>query len=214
MVCGANKDDYHLLNVTPDVDFGADYADIREVQSGDPCPSCRAPLTIARAIEIGHIFKLGQKYSTSMGATVLSHDGKELPIVMGSYGIGIERILAAAAELYYDELGLVWPRSIAPFQVIITMLRPDDPEQRLVAEQYYDALLSHGIDCLMDDRDERPGVKFKDAELVGIPIRITLGNKFKEGQVEVFRRRQKESSLVSVDSAVTQVRESLDDYPL
>jgi prolyl-tRNA synthetase len=167
MVCGANKDDYHLLNVTPDTDFKADYADIREVQASDPCPSCHSPLALTKAVEIGHIFKLGRKYSTSMGATVLSQDGKELPIVMGSYGIGIERILAAAAELYHDELGLVWPRSIAPFQVIITMLRPDDPEQRSVAEQQREALDGQGIDCLIDDRDERPGVKFKDAELVG-----------------------------------------------
>jgi prolyl-tRNA synthetase len=214
MICGANKDDYHLLNVTPGTDFRADYADIREVQSADPCPSCRAPLSLRRAIEVGHIFKLGLKYSTSMGATVLSHDGKELPIVMGSYGIGIERILAAAAELYNDELGLVWPRSIAPFQVIITMLKPDDPEQRSVAEQYYEALDNHGIDCLLDDRDERPGVKFKDAELIGIPIRITLGNKLEKGQVEVFARRQRESKIVSVDSAAAKVVELLDDYPL
>ncbi len=211
MICGANRDDYHLLHVTPGRDFEADYADLREVQKGDACPECGRPLQVAKAIEVGHIFKLGLRYSQSMGATVLNHDGQEVPIVMGSYGIGIERILASAVELYNDELGMSLPRSIAPFEVVITLLRPDDPEQSKAAEQILEELTRRGIDTLLDDRNDRPGVKFKDAELIGIPVRITIGKKLAQGEVELFGRRKRESRTVPVAEAVSQVLEMLEE---
>ena len=212
LVCGANRDDYHLLNATPDEDFSPRYADLREVRSGDPCPQCGSALKVAKAIEVGHIFKLGLKYSDSMGARVLTRDGDEAPLVMGSYGIGIERILAAAVELYHDELGIVLPRSIAPFQTIVTLLRPDDEGQRKAAEAIYDELTSMGVDTLLDDREGRPGVKFKDAELVGIPVRVTVGKKLAEGLVEVFSRRTRESRDAPVADAVAETLRTLDAY--
>jgi prolyl-tRNA synthetase len=213
LVCGANRDDYHLVNVTPEVDFPAPYADIREVQEGDPCPSCETPLKVAKAIEIGHIFKLGLKYSSSMKATVLDADGQEVPLVMGSYGIGVERILAAAVELYNDDLGMVLPKSIAPFQVVVTLLRPDNDEHRALAEGFYDELNARGIDCLLDDRDERPGVKFKDAELIGIPLRITLGRKLAQGEVEIFSRAKREAVTATVEKALETAERMLNEYP-
>ena len=215
MVCGANKDDYHLKNVTPGTDFAvSSFQNLRQVEAGDPCESCGKPLRVAKTLEIGHIFKLGYKYSQSLGANVLDQEGQEIPVIMGSYGIGLERILVAAVELYHDQNGIVWPKSIAPFQVIITLLRPDDPQQRQGAETYYQALKEHNIDCLLDDRDERPGVKFKDAELTGIPVRVTVGRKFSQGVVELFSRRQKTVEEVSADSAVEQTLKMLESYPL
>ncbi len=214
LVCGANRDDYHLVNVTPEVDFTAPYADIREVQEGDPCSSCGTPVKVAKAIEVGHIFKLGLKYSSSMKATVLNAEGQESPLVMGSYGIGVERILAAAVELYNDDLGIVLPRSIAPYQVVITLLRPDDEEHRALAEDFYEQLNARGIDCLLDDRDERPGVKFKDAELIGIPLRLTLGRKLTQGEVEVFSRADRETVTVPTTEALEAVEKILNQFPL
>jgi len=213
MICGANKDDFHLVNVTPDIDFCADYVDIREVQAGDPCPACGASLEIDKAMEIGHVFKLGLRYSQSMEATVLTQDGSAVHPLMGSYGIGVERILVAAAEIHADELGLVWPRNIAPFNVVITLVRPEDPDHNLQGEHFLECLQAHGVDSLLDDRKERPGVKFKDAELVGIPIRITIGNKLSEGQVELFSRAKKELLVVSVDAAVDTALKMLEEYP-
>ncbi len=214
LVCGANRNDYHLVNVTPEVDFTAPYADIREVREGDPCPSCGTPVKVAKAIEIGHIFKLGLKYSSSMKATVLNADGQEVPLVMGSYGIGVERILAAAVELYNDELGIVLPRSIAPYQVVITLLRPDDEEHHALAEDFYEQLNARGVDCLLDDRDERPGVKFKDADLIGVPLRLTLGRKLAQGEVEVFSRASRETVTVPAKEALETVEKMLNKYPL
>jgi prolyl-tRNA synthetase len=214
LVCGANQDDYHLRGVTPEIDFQPEWADLREIQSGDSCVNCSGPLEVQKAIELGHIFKLGKRYSETMGATVLGQDGSETHLFMGSYGIGIERILAAAAESYHDELGLVWPRAISPFQVIVTLLRPDDPEHRAVAEDYYSRMQNRRVDCLLDDRDERPGVKFKDAELIGIPVRITLGKKLASGQVELFDRLRRESITVASEQAVDAALEMLDSYSL
>jgi prolyl-tRNA synthetase len=214
MVCGANKDDFHLENVTPETDFSPEFFDLREVQEGDPCPICQFPLTVSKAIEVGHIFKLGLKYSESMGATVLTSESKEVPIVMGSYGIGVERILAAAIELYHDDLGIRLPRSIAPFQVVISLLRPEDEEHLAVAEKYYDQLQGDGIDCLLDDRPERPGVKFKDAELIGVPVRITIGKKLVDGDVELFSRANRESLTVPAETALEAVKKLLEEYPL
>ncbi|MEE8461438.1 MAG: proline--tRNA ligase [Acidobacteriota bacterium] len=214
MVCGANKDDYHLKNVTPDKDFSPTYHSLREVVSGDRCVSCQQPLEVAKTLEIGHIFKLGYKYSESMGATVLTDEGKKVPMIMGSYGIGLERIMVAAVELYHDDAGIVWPRSIAPFQAIVTLLRPDEVEQQQAAQGFYEELTRLGIDCLLDDRKERPGAKFKDAELIGIPVRITVGNKLSQGIVEVFSRKEKTLQEVSADEAVQEAVRMLDAYPI
>lgn len=213
MVCGANRDDYHLTDVTPGRDFQTEFADLREVQKGDPCSECGRALEVAKAIEVGHIFKLGLRYSKSMGASVLNQEGKEVPIVMGSYGIGIERILASAVELYHDELGMALPRGIAPFEVVISLLRPDDSQQAEAAERLLEALTDRGIDALLDDRDERPGVKFNDAELIGFPVRVTIGRKLAQGEVELFSRRQRESHTVPVSEAVEAVIGLLEAYP-
>ena len=213
MICGANKNDFHLINVTPGVDFSAEYEDLREIQQGDPCPSCRSPLEMKKALDIGYLSKLGIKFSQLMKATVLAQDGLQLPTWMGSYQLSIERILAAAAAIHNDELGLVWPRAIAPFQVVVTLLRPDDLDQQRHAEGYLRELESNGVDCLLDDRDVRPGIKFKDAELIGFPLRITLGRKLAQGEVEIFQRTSRESCTVSVDSAIDTVLWMLDDYP-
>jgi len=160
------------------------------------------------------IFKLGYKYSESMGASVLTDEGKKVPMIMGSYGIGLERIMVAAVELYHDDVGIVWPRSIAPFQAIVTLLRSDQFEQQQAARGYYQELTRLGIDCLLDDRQERPGVKFKDAELIGIPVRITVGNKFSQGIVELFSRKEKTLQEVSANEAVQEAVRMLDAYPL
>jgi prolyl-tRNA synthetase len=213
LVCGANQDDYHLLNVTPGEDFQAEFCDLRLVEAGDACACCGNPMELAKTLEVGHIFKLGYKYSTSMGASVLGTDGTEVPIIMGSYGIGLERIMVGAIELYNDSAGIVWPRSIAPFEVVITLMRRDDPDQSRIARSYYDEFIRRGIDCLLDDRDERPGVKFKDAELIGIPVRITVGKKLSDGKVEVFTRHDKLNREVSADRAIEEAIALLEAYP-
>ena len=214
LVCGANKDDYHLLHVSPGRDFEAPFVELREIESGDACSSCGEPLEVAKALEIGHIFKLGRKYSESMEATVLDREGREVPVTMGSYGIGVERIMAAAVELYHDEKGIVWPRNIAPFEAVVTVLRPSDSDQMKAAEGFCEALEAKGVDCLLDDRDERPGVKFKDAELIGIPVRITVGNKLREGKVEVFSRKESVVEEVAAEEAVARALEILQAYPI
>ncbi len=214
LVCGANKDDYHLLHVSPGRDFEAPFVELREIESGDACSSCGEPLEVAKALEIGHIFKLGRKYSESMEATVLDREGREVPVTMGSYGIGVERIMAAAVELYHDEKGIVWPRNIAPFEAVVTVLHPSDSDQMKAAEGFCEALEAKGVDCLLDDRDERPGVKFKDAELIGIPVRITVGNKLREGKVEVFSRKESVVEEVAAEEAVARALEILQAYPI
>ena len=214
LVCGANKDDHHLKHVTPDRDFSAEYFDLREVEPGDACIRCAKPLHVTKALEVGHIFKLGCKYSESMGARVLNAEGQEIPITMGSYGIGLERIMVAALELYHDDVGMVWPRSIAPFQVIITLLRPDDPKQLEAGQTYYELLTESRIDSLLDDRNERPGVKFTDAELIGIPVRITIGKKLSQGIVELFSRSDKKVKEVPADQVIEETEALLESYPL
>ena len=214
LICGANKDDYHLKYVTPERDFKAAYHDLRQVETGDACLQCGQPLTVTKALEIGHIFKLGYKYSHSMKVQVLDKEGQETPIIMGSYGIGLERIMAAAVELYHDDLGIIWPRSIAPFQIIVTLLRSDDREQLQASQRFYQELNQRGIDCLLDDRDERPGVKFKDAELIGIPVRITVGKKLAEGKVELFSRKSKILQEVPAERVIQEAVRMLEDYPL
>ena len=202
MIAGANKDDYHLRNVTPDEDFTAEYQDIRQVGAGDLEVNSGTPLQIAKALEIGHIFKLGYKYSKSMGLTVLNENGQEVTPIMGSYGIGVERILTSAIELYHDKDGMALPASIAPFEVVVTPVNIADAGQREAARQLYTECKAAGLDALLDDRDERPGVKFKDADLIGIPYRITVGKKLPQGLVEVVERRSKQSQDVVRADAV------------
>ena len=199
LIAGANKEDFHLKNVTPGRDFGVtEYADLRNVAEAEGCPKCGAPLTVAKAVEIGHIFKLGYKYSESMGARVLDRDGKEVTPIMGSYGIGIERILTCAIEQNHDDGGFYLPVSIAPFDVIVTPINAADAIQGPAAIEIAQALEKAGYDVLLDDRDERPGVKFKDADLVGVPFRITVGKKVSEGKVEVLQRSTRESQDATI----------------
>jgi prolyl-tRNA synthetase len=209
MICGANKDDYHLKNVTPGEDFQPEYADIRQVSEGDTEFATGAPLSIAKAMEVGHIFKLGYKYSESMNLNVLTESGEEVHPIMGSYGIGVERILSAAVELYNDADGIALPAAIAPFEVVITPVNAKDTAQTDAAQAVYESAKRAGIDALLDDRDERPGVKFKDAELIGIPWRITVGKKLAQGVVEVIERRTKSATDVPVADAIEFVRRKI-----
>jgi prolyl-tRNA synthetase len=205
LIAGANKQDYHLRNVTPQRDFPVSdemWADLRAVEAGEACPNCGTPLKVAKAVEIGHIFKLGYKYSESMGARVLDKDGKEVTPIMGSYGIGIERILTAAIEENHDSDGFFLPASIAPFQVVVTPTNVGDAKLLSAAEEIAHQLQAAGLDVLLDDRDERPGVKFKDADLVGIPFRITIGKKLAEGKVEVFHRSTRTSQDASIPEII------------
>lgn len=205
MICGANRNDYHLKNVTPGKDFTGKFADIRQVAEGDTSIDTGDALIIAKSVEIGHIFKLGYKYSESMGLRVLAENGKEVTPIMGSYGIGIERVLTCAIELYNDADGMALPTSIAPFTVVITPANWKDAAQREAAEKMYAECRELKLDVLLDDRDERPGVKFKDADLIGIPYRITIGKKLAEGQVELVERRGKNTTVVGVGEAVRKV---------
>jgi prolyl-tRNA synthetase len=207
MVTGANRDDFHLRGVSVERDIPVTaFVDLRTVVSGEGCPNCNGTLRVDRAIEIGHIFKLGTRYSESLGARVLNAEGKEVPIIMGSYGIGLGRILAAAVELFNDDDGICWPVSIAPFQIIVTPANINDQNQRETAEKFYEQLKSEGFDVLLDDREERPGVKFKDADLIGIPYRITVGKKLTQGNVELFSRRDKQTKEIPVDSVLQEVK--------
>jgi len=204
LIGGANKEDYHLKNITPGADFQpTGYADLRSVMAGESCPSCGAPLRIDTAVEIGHIFKLGRRYTDSMGARVLDKNGKEVTPIMGSYGIGIERILTASIEQGNDENGFWLPPQIAPFEVVVTPTNVSDEKIKAAAEDIATRLESAGYQVLLDDRDERPGVKFKDADLVGIPFRITVGKKVTEGTVEVVRRSTRQIEDASI-AAITE----------
>jgi len=210
LISGANKEDYHLKNVTPGRDFQPTaYFDLRSVVAGEVCPNCGSPLRIDSAVEIGHIFKLGYKYSESMGARVLDKNGKEVTPIMGSYGIGIERILTAAVEQSNDENGFWLPPSIAPFEIVITPTNVNDEKLRTTAEQIAQHLETAGFDVLLDDRDERPGVKFKDADLVGIPFRVTVGKKVTEGTVEIVQRSTRAVHDASIAAVSEFFRENL-----
>ncbi|HTC46825.1 MAG TPA: proline--tRNA ligase [Candidatus Aquilonibacter sp.] len=203
LIAGANKEDYHLKNLTPGKDFHpTDYADLRAVTAGEACPSCGKALRIDTAVEIGHIFKLGYRYSESMGARVLDKNGKEVMPIMGSYGIGIERILTAAVEQSNDENGFWLPRSIAPFEIVVTPTNVKEESLLNAALDIAKRLEAAGFDVILDDRDERPGVKFKDADLVGIPFRITVGKKVTEGTVEVVLRSTREVRDVTITAVV------------
>ncbi|MDT7540635.1 MAG: prolyl-tRNA synthetase [Acidobacteriota bacterium] len=209
MTTGANKDGYHLrgVDIKRDIKPKPFFVDLRTVQSGERCPNCEAgTLDVVKALEVGHIFKLGTKYSVSMGANVLTQDGKETPIVMGSYGIGVERIMAAAIELHHDADGVKWPPAIAPFDVVVTVTNMKQAELKDAGEKLYADLQRAGLDVLLDDRDERAGVKFKDADLIGVPFRITVGKKITDSTVELFERATKQSTDVRLDEVVARVQ--------
>jgi prolyl-tRNA synthetase len=214
LVCGANKQDYHFRNVTPGRDFTQTLtADVRSVNEGEGDPVAGEPLKIGKAVEIGHIFKLGKKYTTSMGASVLNRDGKETTPIMGSYGIGVERILTAAIEQSAGRFAAkgqadiyALPPAIAPFQVVVTVTNVKDKELADAGETLARELDAAGVDVLLDDRDERAGVKFKDAELIGVPFRIAVGKKLAEGKVELLNRLTGEMSDVAIAEAVQSMK--------
>jgi len=208
LITGANKEDYHLKNVTPGRDFHpTEWVDLRNAGAGEGCPHCGSPLVVGKAMEIGHIFKLGYKYTKSMGATVLDKDGKEVNPIMGSYGIGVERILTAVIEQNNDQDGFWLPLAIAPFQVVITPVNVKEAGLLNTAEEIGQKLESAGFSVLLDDRDERPGVKFKDADLVGIPYRINVGKKVTEGKVEVVTRSTRKSHDANIPGIEHQFQE-------
>lgn len=208
LCAGACKEDHHLINVNYGRDYKADIVtDLKILQEGDPCPICGAPVKHARGIEVGQVFKLGTKYSESMGAMYVDENQKEQPIVMGCYGIGVTRTLAAVVEQHHDENGIIWPMSVAPYHVIITLVKPDDEVQAAAAEQIYKTLGDAGVEVLLDDRKERPGVKFKDADLLGIPVRITVGKLAGEGKVEYKLRRDADKEEITIEEAVSRAIE-------
>jgi prolyl-tRNA synthetase len=209
MLTGANRDDFHLRGVDVERDIpSAEWLDLREAQAGETCELCDAPLAVRKTIEVGHIFKLGTRYSEMLGATVQDESGKSRPIIMGSYGIGIERTMAAVVESRHDEAGMIWPISVAPFEVVVSIINPKNATAADAGGALYDALVAEGIDVLLDDRDERPGVKFNDADLIGIPYRITVGPKgLAEGVVEITERRSRKSRSVAVEKAAATVTE-------
>jgi prolyl-tRNA synthetase len=208
LISGANKENYHLKNITPGRDFHpTDWVDLRNAAAGEGCPNCGHPLEVGKAMEIGHIFKLGYKYSQTMGATVLDKDGKEVMPIMGSYGIGIERILTSAIEQNNDKDGFWLPSSIAPFDVLITPTNVNEASLLRTAEEIGQKLENAGFTVLLDDRDERPGVKFKDADLVGVPYRINVGKKVTEGKVEVVTRSTRQSQDANIPEIETHFRQ-------
>ncbi len=213
-VVGANKEDHHYLHFEPTRDLKEpQFADLRMAVEGDGCPRCGRRMEERRGIEVGHVFMLGTKYSEALRATYLDPDGKERPVVMGCYGIGVGRTLAAAIEQNHDADGICFPFPIAPFTVILTALNPHDAKIRTIAEGMYTVLQQKGVDVLFDDRDERPGKKFKDADLIGIPLRVTVGpRQLKEGRVEVKLRRESEGSTVPVEGAVDHILGILGDH--
>jgi prolyl-tRNA synthetase len=213
-VIGGNAVDVHFTGVNQGRDFDVtQYADVRQAVAGDPCPRCDCgKFESWRGIEVGHVFKLGTKYSDSMNATVLDANGKAQPLVMGCYGIGVGRTVAAAIEQNHDEYGMKLPMPLAPFHVLISMVNPKDDQVREVSENLYRELLDAGIEVLLDDRDERPGIKFKDADLIGIPLRVTVGARnLKEGNVELKERSSGEQSIVAIDAVSTQLVQAVNE---
>jgi len=203
LCAGACKKDLHLKNVNYGRDYEADIiSDIKLIQENDPCPSCGEPVKIARGIEVGQVFKLGTKYSESMGAYYKDENQQSRPIVMGCYGIGVTRTLAAIVEQHHDDDGIIWPLSVAPYQVIIIIVKTSDKIQMKEGERLYSELKKAGADVLLDDRDERPGVKFKDADLIGIPVQITVGRGSAEGKAEYKLRRGSEKEEITFDEAI------------
>jgi len=206
-VCGANQEDYHFTGVNLGRDVTLEhFADLRQAVAGDPCPRCDGRLEAWRGIEVGHVFKLGVKYSEKLEATVLDEQGKERTLIMGCYGIGVGRTVAASIEQNHDENGIIWPMPIAPFQVLVTLVNPKDEAVLKAGSELYHDLLERGVEVLFDDRDERPGSKFKDADLIGIPLRVTVGSRgLQTGEVELQRRRSGERSMLKLSEAAGQL---------
>jgi prolyl-tRNA synthetase len=211
MVTGANEDDFHVRNVDVARDLPqVKWASLRNVIGGDACPKCGNPLELKKTIELGHIFKLGLRYSESMKLRVLNEQGKEVPVVMGSYGIGVERLVAAVIEAYHDEDGIAWPWSVAPLEVVVTPVSIKDEAAMKKAEEIYEKLAAEGYEVVLDDRDERPGVKFKDADLVGFPVRVVPGPRsLEKGMVELVERATKVKSEVPLDRLYDEIRERI-----
>ncbi|HEY5889987.1 MAG TPA: proline--tRNA ligase [Acidimicrobiia bacterium] len=204
LTTGANEDDWHLRGVSMDRDIEVTgWADLKAVTTGDVCTNCGSQLELWKGIEVGHIFKLGTKYSEAFGAYVQDEEGSSHPVIMGSYGIGVERGIAAIVESNHDDKGIVWPVSVAPFEVVITVLRADDEATASAANQVYEDLVGAGVDVILDDRLERPGVKFADSELIGIPFRLTVGPRgLESGVLEVTTRRGMATTEVGINSVV------------
>jgi prolyl-tRNA synthetase len=211
MFTGANTDDVHLrgVDVERDIPIGT-WADLREVRAGEPCPRCGEPLELVEAIEVGHIFKLGDRYSKAFGVTVLGPDGKATPLIMGSYGIGVERAMAAIVERHHDERGIVWPLAVAPFSVVVVVAQSEDVEVAKAGAAIYEQLAAAGVEVIIDDRAERAGVKFRDAELTGIPLRVTVGKRgLADGTVEITERATGETRKVPAGDIAAQVSAAL-----
>lgn len=204
-IVGANDTGYHYENVNYERDFKGIVGDYKLVSEGDMCPKCGSPINIRRGVEVGHIFKLGTKYSQAMGANYLDENGKSVPLVMGCYGIGVNRTVAAIIEQHHDENGIIWPMAVAPYKVIIMPANVKDEEQMKMADKIYEELKSRGIDVLLDDRNERVGVKFKDADLIGIPIRVTVGKKIVEDIVEFKLRKNQDIEEVKIEAIVSRI---------
>jgi prolyl-tRNA synthetase len=206
-VCGANEEDYHFVGVNPDRDFSVNqYEDLRFIQEGDPSPDGEGTILFARGIEVGHVFKLGTRYSEAMDATYLDENGRTQPMIMGCYGIGVSRTMAAVAEQFNDENGLMWPTALAPFEVHVIPVNNKNDAQRELAEELYSTLQGKGFEVLYDDRAERPGVKFADSDLIGIPVRITVGKRAEEGIVEVKVRMNGETLEVHTENLIETLR--------
>jgi prolyl-tRNA synthetase len=211
LVTGANQDDFHLRGVDLGRDvLVRDWLDLRAVRSGEGCPLCDAPLQVEKAIELGHCFKLGTRYAEALDVRFLDEAGAAKPIIMGSYGIGIGRTLAAIVERHHDANGIVWPVSVAPYEVVVSVLNPKETAAAEAGAGIYEALRAAGIDVVLDDRDERPGVKFKDADLVGIPYRVTVGPKgLREGKIELTRRRDGRTRNLDLQKSAEAVAETI-----
>ena len=208
LIVGGNETDYHLKNVNYGRDFtGEVVEDLLLVEEGDVCPKCGEPLLMDRGIEVGNIFQLGTKYSSSLNANYVDEDGKEKPFVMGSYGVGVSRSMAAIVEQYHDEYGIIWPLIVAPYHIIITIINIKNEEQKQLGEKIYKELLAEGLEVLLDDRSERAGVKFNDRDLIGIPIRITVGKKASQNIVEYSIRKDNEKIEISTDEIMAKVKE-------
>lgn len=213
LISGANKDDYHIANIDMERDVKVDgYFDLRKVEEGEPCINCGSPLRIVNAIEIGHIFKLGTKYSEAMKATFLDENGQEKPIIMGSYGIGVERIIACHIEQNHDENGIIWDKAIAPFQVHLISVNTENPQVIQVADKLYEQLNEEKIEVIYDDRmDVSPGFKFKDADLLGMPLQLIVSERnLKNNQVEIKIRKTSERILVNLEDVVPKIKELLE----
>lgn len=209
-ICGANEEDHHYMNVNPTRDFNVDnFIDLRFIQEGDPSPDGNGKIKFAKGIEVGHVFKLGTKYSEAMNATFLDENGRSQPMIMGCYGIGVSRTLAAVAEQFNDEKGLVWPVNLAPYQVHLIPINMKDEAQAVLAEDLYNDLKAQGMDVLMDDRQERAGVKFADSDLIGLPVRVTVGKKASEGIVEVKIRKTGEVLEIERAKLIQKLQEIL-----